>query len=207
MGAGNGSEHELTPLLNAARRGDTDALGRLLEAYRNYLNLLARLEVGRRLQAKVDASDLVQETFLQAHRAFPDFRGVTEAEVAKWLRRILASRLSKAIRRYHGTQRRNVKLERELHQELGRSSQVLDRMLSISQTSPSQRAARREEAVLLADAIERLPEDYRDVIVLRHLRSMTFPQVAQAMNRSLNSVEKLWARGLAKLRDQMGGSP
>jgi RNA polymerase sigma-70 factor (ECF subfamily) len=207
MSVGNGSEHELTPLLDAAREGDTDALGRLLEAYRNYLNLLARLEVGRRLQAKVDASDLVQETFLQAYRAFPDFRGVTEAEVTKWLRQILASRLSKAIRRYHGTQRRNVQLERELHQELGRSSQVLDRILSLSQTSPSQRAARREEAVLLADAIERLPEDYRDVLVLRHLRGMTFPQVAQTMNRSLNSVEKLWARGLAKLREQMGGSP
>ncbi|MHC4164738.1 MAG: sigma-70 family RNA polymerase sigma factor, partial [Planctomycetota bacterium] len=87
----------------------------------------------------------------------------------------------------------------------GRSSLALRGVLALSQTSPSQRAARKEEAVLLADAIERLPPDYRDVLVLRHLRGMTFPRVAQSMNRSLASVEKLWARGLARLRRELGG--
>ena len=206
METGDGSGR-IARLLDAAREGDVDARGELLEAYRSYLSLLARLEVGRRLQAKVDASDLVQETFLQAHRAFPDFRGTTEGEVLQWLRRILASRLSKTIRRYHGTQRRNVQLERELDRDLGRSSRALAAMLALSQTSPSERAVRREEAVVLADAMEQLPPDYRDVLVLRHFRGMTFPRVAQTMNRSLASVEKLWARALAKLREQMGGPP
>jgi len=191
----------MTGLLEAARGGDADALGQLLVAYRSYLRLLARLELGRHLQAKLDASDLVQETFLQAHRAFPEFRGVTEAEFTKWLRQILASRLSKALRRFLGTQRRDVQLERGLD----RSSLALRGVLALSQTSPSARAARREQAIRLADAMERLPEDYRDVIALRHFRGMTFPEVAKTMDRSLASVEKLWARGLARLRRELGG--
>jgi len=207
MSAGNGSNPEVAHLLLTARQGDGEALGRLLEAYRNYLRLLARLEVGRRLQAKLDASDLIQETFLQAHRGFGEFRGTTEAEVMQWLRTILARQLSNAIRHYRGTQRRDVALERDLDQELGRSSLVLNRALALSQTSPSQRAARRERAVLLADAMEQLPGDYRDVLVLRHLRALTFPQVAEVMDRSVGSVKKLWARAIVKLRAELGEAP
>ena len=195
----------LAELLEAARRGDEEALGHLLEAYRNYLRLLARLEVGRRLQAKIDASDVVQESFLQAYQSFPEFRGTTEAELLQWLRKILATRLSNLVRHYTRTQRRDVQLERQLDQALGHSSQDLNHVLRLSQTSPSQGAARREEAVLLADAVERLPDDYRDVIVLHHLQGLTFPRVAEAMDRSLGSVEKLWVRALAKLRDRLGG--
>jgi len=206
MSTGNGSDHQPVDLLRAARRGDGEALGSLLDGYRNYLRLLARLEVGRRLQAKLDASDLIQETFLQAHRHFDEFRGTTEAEVMEWLRTILARQLSNAIRHYRGTKRRDVRLERDLDQELGRSSHVLTRALALSQTSPSQRAARRERAVLLADAMEQLPQDYRDVIVLRHLRALTFPEVADAMERSLGSVKKLWARAIVKLRAEIGAA-
>jgi RNA polymerase sigma-70 factor (ECF subfamily) len=191
----------IATLLAAARRGDLPALGELLEAYRNYLRLLARLEIGQRLQTKVDASDIVQETFLQAHRAFPDFRGTTETEMLQWLRSILASRLSKAVRHFCGTQRRALQLEREL----GRSSRALQGMLSASQTTPSQTASIREQAVLLADAVERLPDDYREVILLRNMRGLRFRDVAEEMGRSLNGVQKLWARALNRLRLELGG--
>jgi RNA polymerase sigma-70 factor (ECF subfamily) len=200
----SGSTHDVARTLQAARQGDEEALGQLLDAYRNYLRLLARLEVGRRLQAKIDASDVVQETFLQAHRAFGDFRGTTEAEVLQWLRKILASQLSNLIRHYTRTKRRDVKLERALDFDLDRSSRALRHVLTISQTSPSQRVARRERAVLLADTMEKLPEDYRDVLVLRHLQGLTFPEVAQSMDRSEGSVKKLWARALARLRGELG---
>jgi len=186
-------------LLEAARGGDSIALGEVLDAHRSYLRLLARLEVGRRLQAKVDASDLVQETFLQAHRAFPGFRGTTEAELLQWLRRILASRLTKTVRRYCGTQRRDLELERQLDQ----SSQALRGMMAISQTSPSQRVVRHEQAVLLANAVERLCDDYREVIVLRNLRGLRFKEIAQEMGRSVESVHKIWARALVKLREEL----
>src|SRR5262245_9458706 len=85
--------------LPRARAGDGPALGQLLELYRNYLALLARYQIGRRLQGKVDASDLIQETFLEAYRDFPQFRGNTEAELVSWLRRILAFNLANLVGR------------------------------------------------------------------------------------------------------------
>jgi RNA polymerase sigma-70 factor, ECF subfamily len=194
-------------LLRLARSGNGASLGRLLERYRNYLALLARLQIGKRLQGKIGPSDLVQETFLEAHRDFPQFRGGSETEFANWLRQILAMNLANLVRHYYGTQRRNVRLERELAVDLDRSSRVLDRGLVAAQSSPSQQAARREQAVLLADALDRLPKDYREVIILRHLEGLTFPEVARRLDRTLDSVEKLWARGLARLRRSPGVKP
>src|SRR5437868_4344753 len=100
-------------LLPLARAGHADALGQLLELYRNYLELLARLQIGRRLQSKVDAADLVQETFLDAHATFAEFRGATEKELVAWLRQVLAYNLASLVRYYCGTRRRDVGLARE----------------------------------------------------------------------------------------------
>ena len=187
-------------LLQDARSADDSALGRLLELYRNCLRLLARLQIGRRLQGKADESDLVQETFLEAHRHFGRFRGTTEAELMGWLRQILAGVTANLLRRYYGTQRRDVRLERELADDLDRSSQALGGGLAARQSSPSQQAARREQAVLLADAVGRLPPDYQEVIILSHLEGLAFPEVARRMGRSVASVKNLWARALARLR-------
>lgn len=191
-------------LLSLARSGDGAALGRLLELFRNYLMLLARLQVDRRLQGKVDPADLVQETFLEAHRDFEQFRGVTEAELAGWLRRILATNFANLVRHYYGTQRRDPHLERDLTNALDQSSKALDRSLVAAQSSPSHQAARREQAVILADALKRISDDYREVIVLRHLEELSFPEVAARMGRSEDSVKKLWARGLSRLRQALG---
>jgi RNA polymerase sigma-70 factor, ECF subfamily len=192
-------------LLRLARGGDGTALGLLLEMYRNYLGLLARYQIGRRLQGKVDASDLIQDAFLEAHRDFGQFRGSTEPELVSWLRRILATNLANLMAHYRGTQRRDVALERELSAELDRSSRVLDYSLIAKGSSPSQGAARREQGVVLADALESLPEDYRQVLVLRHLEELSFPEVAKRMGRTVFSVKNLWARALAKLRRSLGG--
>jgi RNA polymerase sigma-70 factor (ECF subfamily) len=194
-------------LLKQARGGSGPALGELLELYRNYLALLARLQIGRRLQGKVDPLDLVQETFLEAHRDFTQFRGTSEAELVSWLRQILARNLANLLRGYYGTQRRDVRLERDLAAELDQSSRALDRALLQQHSTPSEQAARREQAVLLADALGRLPKDYREVIILRHLEGLSFTEVARRMDRSLDSVEKLWARALARLRRALGASP
>lgn len=191
-------------LLRQARQGSRDALGRLLGLYRTYLSLLARLQIGKRLEGKVDSSDLVQETFLDAHRHFPRFRGTTEAELTAWLRRILASKLANLVRHYRGTRRRDVALERNLASDLHQSSCALDGGLVDPGTSPSRAAVRRERAVLLAGALERLPEHYRQVIVLRHFDGLAFPEVGRRMGRSTASVEKLWVRALARLRRPLG---
>jgi RNA polymerase sigma-70 factor (ECF subfamily) len=187
-------------LLRQARSGDSQALGRLLELYRNYLALSARMHLSRRLQSKADSADLVQETFLKAHRSFEQFRGETEAELVAWLRTILAHNLATLVRHYCGVQGRDIDLERSLADEVERSSQAWNMGLAAKQSSPSHGAARREEAVLLADALQKLPDDYREVIVLRHLESLPFAEVASRLGRTLNSVEKLWVRALARLR-------
>jgi RNA polymerase sigma-70 factor, ECF subfamily len=187
-------------LLALARSGDRLSLGQLLELYRGYLSLVARLQIGRRLQGKADAADLVQETFLAAHQNWEQFRGTTERELLRWLRRILAARLTDLMRRYLGSQRRDVRLERELAAELEQSSQDLDAGLLAKQDSPSQQVAQREQGLLLADALSRLPEDYREVLILRHMEGLTFPEVAQRLGRTLDAVKSVWTRALDRLR-------
>jgi RNA polymerase sigma-70 factor (ECF subfamily) len=191
---------EITRLLNHAREGDGPALGQLLQRYRNYLHLLARVQIGRRMQGKLDVADVVQETFLEVHRGIGQFRGRSEQQFLAWLRQILVGILANQVRRYFGTKRRDVRLERELQDDLDRSSVYLGSHLVAAQSSPSAQASRREQAVLLADAMEDLPEDYREVIILRQLEGLTFPQVARRMGRTEDSVKNLWARGLARLR-------
>ncbi len=187
-------------LLLQARQGADTARGELLENYRVYLDLLARVEIGRRLQTKVDASDVVQETFLEAHRNFAQFRGGSEAEFVAWLRGILAARIANVVRHYVGTQGRDIRREQALEINLDHSSRALDRGLISLHSSPSQQAVRHEQGVFLAQALARLPEDYREVVVLRHLEELSFPEVALRMERSLDSVQKLWVRALARLR-------
>jgi RNA polymerase sigma-70 factor, ECF subfamily len=194
-------------MLRLAQAGDGEALGQLLELYRNYLTLLARLQINRRLQGKVGASDLVQETFLKAHGNFGQFRGKTEAELVSWLRKILATSLVSLVRHYYGRRRRDVRLERELTAGIEESSRVLDGGLVAKQSSPSHEADRREQAVLLAEALGQLPADYRELLVLRHLEGLSFPEVARRMSRTTGSVEKLWIRALARLRRSLGVSP
>jgi RNA polymerase sigma-70 factor (ECF subfamily) len=191
-------------LLARAQAGDGPALGQLLELYRNYLGLLARLQIDRRLQCKADPSDLVQETFLKANCHFAQFHGHTEEELVSWLRQILANNLVSLVRHYLGRQRRDVRLERALAAELDQSSRLLDGGLVARQSSPSQQAARREQAVLLADALKHLPADYREVLILRHLEGLTFPEVARRLDRTEDSVQKLWIRALARLRHSLG---
>jgi RNA polymerase sigma-70 factor (ECF subfamily) len=189
-----------TELVRHARTGSGEALGELLGRFGNYLLLLARVQVGRRLQGKIDPADLVQETFLEAHRHFAGFRGQSEPEVAAWLRQILAGVLANQLRRYLGTQGRDIRLERELAAQLDQSSQAFDVGLADPGPSPSKLAVGRERAVLLADALRLLPADYREVIVLRHLEELPFAEVARRMERSEDAAQKLWIRALARLR-------
>jgi RNA polymerase sigma-70 factor (ECF subfamily) len=189
-------------LLVQAQAGDAPAFGRLLESYRSYLTVLARIEVGRRLRGKVEPGDVVQEAFMDAHRQFPQFRGTTEREFASWLRRILCGQLALVLRRFLGPNR-DMRLERDLQTQLDQSSALMEMGLVASRSTPSQQASRREQAALLAEALAALPPDYRDVLILRHLEGLTFPEVAARMERNENSTHKLWARAIAALRRAM----
>jgi RNA polymerase sigma-70 factor (ECF subfamily) len=190
-------------LFRVAQTGPPAARGPLLEQYRKYLELLARLEIGRRLQTKVETADVVQETFLEAHRNFAAFRGAQEAEFVAWLRGILAAKVANLLRHYFGTQGRDLRREQALEINFDQSSRLLDRGLFAPDGTPSQEAARNEQGVALAAALDQLPEDYREIIVLRNLEELSFAAAAARMNRSIDSVQKLWVRGLARLREIM----
>jgi len=194
--------NELRRILDLARQGDTDSRGTLLEMYRQYLRLLARLQFAPCLQGKLSASDLVQETFVQANRAFSRFEGTTESQLTAWLRSILVSQVANQIRRY-SADKRDVGLERRIEVDVALSSVALERSFAKSISTPSQLAARREQAVLLADALAALPADYREVLVQRHLEHRSFQEIARQMGRKIENVKGLWRRAVKRLRDEV----
>jgi len=173
---------------------------RPLEAYRDYLRLLARIQIGSRLQAKMDASDAAQQAILQAHEAQLQFRGKTASEKLAWLRAILANVLAAAARRFE-TRARDVGRERSLEAELELSCSRLECLLAADQTSPSQRAVRCEELLRLGAALARLPEDQRRVMELHYLKGLPVSEVAEQMARSRPAIVGLLFRGLRKLRE------
>jgi RNA polymerase sigma-70 factor (ECF subfamily) len=197
------SEFDPEILLVLAKAGDGAALGRLLERYRNYVGLLVRLQVGRRLKSKVDVEDLLQEIWLEIHRKIALFRGGSEREFLTWVRRLIGSILANQVRHYLGTKQRDLRLERALADDLDHSSLAMNQSLVAAQSSPSQQAVRREQAVILSDALQSLPDDYREVIILRQLEGLSFPDVARRMGRTEDSVKNVWLRALARLRHML----
>jgi RNA polymerase sigma-70 factor (ECF subfamily) len=173
---------------------------RPLERYRDYLRLLARLQFSPHLQAKLDASDVVQQAILQAHEQRAQFRGGTEGEWLAWLRAILANALGAAVRRFDA-QSREVARERSLQTDLDLSSSRLEQLLAADQTSPSEQAVHGEELLRLAGALARLPADQQHVVELHHLKGLTLAEVAVLMERTRPAVVGLLYRGLKQLRE------
>jgi RNA polymerase sigma-70 factor (ECF subfamily) len=191
-------------LLAAARRGCRDSLGRLLEQYRQYLHLSARMQLGWRWRDRIQPSDLVQDTFLQASRHFQDFDGHSEREWRGWLRMILRRRLLRQIHKQLLPGVPGVVRELPLEAAAGSEGTPTGRAVEPVHpgSSPSAPVRRRELADLMAERLARLPAAYRDVLVLRNLEGLPFPEVGRRMGRSPGAVRVLWLRALDKLRQQ-----
>ncbi len=177
-----------------------------LNQYRDWLRLLARLQVDTRFQGKFDASDIVQQTLLEACRDLPKFRGQTQGELLAWLRGILAHVIGHQVRRYGRTLARDAGREVSLDASLAATSCALAHVLAADQTSPSQNVAREEEGVRLAQVLESMPADYREVLILRNLEGLSHEAVAQRMNRSPGAIRMLWVRALARFRAEFEGA-
>jgi RNA polymerase sigma-70 factor (ECF subfamily) len=171
-----------------------------LERYREYLRLLARLQLDLRLRGQLDPSDVVQQTLLKAHERLDQFRGQTDDELRAWLRAILARTLVDAVRKF-GRQKgdRAWSLEAALQQ----SSAKLEALLASEESNPSHGALRAERLIDLAEALARLPEDQRTAVELRYLQGLAVPDVVERMGRSTVSVTGLLYRGMKALRDVM----
>lgn len=179
-----------------------DNAGVALERYRSYLHLLARTQLAGRLQGKVDASDIVQLTLLKAHASLEQFRGQAPAELAGWLRQILARTLADALRDFHRA-RRDVGLERSLEAAIDQSSARLKAWLACAQPSPSEQAMHNEQLVRLADALAALPEPHRQALVLKHCEGWSLAAIGEHLGRSPAAVASLLRRGLKQLREQL----
>jgi RNA polymerase sigma-70 factor (ECF subfamily) len=190
-------------LLRRARAGEAAALDQLFGRCRNYLAVVARAQVESWLRAKADASDLVQQTLLDAYKAFGRFEGATEGEWLAWLRAIATHNAADHVRRYGTAAKRRAGREVPLAPPAGASSCAAWQPAAPAET-PSQQLVRAEGERQVADALARLSEDHRTVIELRNLQRLPFDEVARRMGRSRPAVQMLWMRALQKLREQLG---
>lgn len=172
------------------------------EQYRSYLYLLARSHIGPRHQSRLDPSDIVQQSLLDAHQKQHQFRGHSEAERMGWLKQILANNLADAVRGLTRA-KRDVARERSLDEQVGDSFSRVDGWLADVQASPSQQAVRSEELLGMADALAGLPDAQREAIVLHHLQGLPLAEVGRQLDKTPAAVAGLLHRGLKRLRELM----
>jgi RNA polymerase sigma-70 factor (ECF subfamily) len=189
-------------LLQRARGGDREALGVLFEVHRPGLHRLAERQLDGRIAVRVDASDVVQQTFLEAYRSFPQFVGAGEQEWAAWLHTILDHKVAGAIRDHTLLQKRDVHREQSMDDAEG-SHAGLKQQLDGGHSSPSQKALRSEGEELLLRALTTLPEDQREAVRLRHLEDWSVDDIARHMGRTPAATAGLIKRGMRALRRQL----
>jgi RNA polymerase sigma-70 factor, ECF subfamily len=188
-------------LLQEARAGDPEGVGRVLESARDYLLLIAARGLDADLVAKGGASDLVQDTLLGAYRDFAAFHGSSRDELIAWLRKILQNNLAVHRRRYRGTRKRRISLEVPLG---GSSSGRAWQALRHDSVTPGGAAVRGEQGAALLAALARIRDDYRQVVVWHQYDQLTFEQIGQRLGRSAEAIRKLWKRALIRLTEELG---
>ncbi len=193
-------------LLDRAKGGSAADVGQLLSAYTQYLKSLANHQLDRRVRQRVSPSDLVQDTLLEAHRDFPNFRGTTTAELVSWLRRILIHNLIRASEHHLHTEKRDARREISLQRlatNLGSVDSPLEAALKSPIGSPSADLRGREQVTELERALQTLSNEQRQVVVLRHLDGLAFNEISERMGRSSGACRMLWLRAMDELRDKL----
>jgi RNA polymerase sigma-70 factor (ECF subfamily) len=187
--------------LAEARAGSRDALGQALELCRAYLLRVANDGLSPELRAKAGASDLVQDTFLEAQRDFAQFQGGSETELLAWLRQMLVHNAANFARRYRDTGKRQIGLEVSLQ---GNDSTAEPHPAPDPKTpTPSREAMAHETAEAIQKALERIPAEYRQIIVLRNQERRTFEEIGPLMDRSPYAARRLWAKAIERLQQEL----
>lgn len=195
---------EFSELIRRAREGDDRCRDRLFEVCRSYIGFAARAQVESWVRAKVDASDLVQQTLLEAHRDFAHFQGGSEQEWLAWLRKILAHNVADFIRRYRGTAKRQIRREVPFRNPSDSGPAHGAPEPVAADGTPSQQLARIDDQLRVTAALAELSPDHQEVIVLRNLERLSFNEVADRMGRSRPAVQMLWMRAIRKLQESLG---
>lgn len=176
--------------------------GESLDGFRSYLRLLANMQIDNRIKSKVDASDIVQQTMLQAYKAKDQFRGHNDKQRAAWLRQILTRNLMHASRDMT-RDKRDVRREQAMQASVDQSSLRLERILSNDESTPSIKVERGEQLLKLAEAIEQLPETQREALLLHYLEQCSLAEVAERLDKTRGAAAGLVRRALAALRSLM----
>ncbi len=184
--------------LHAARAGDRDALGKLLQTHWDPLWMQAKVQIDESLQGKQAASDLVQETFFEAQRCLQDFRGSTPGELQAWLKTILSNNVRDVWRQYAGSQKRQVSLEIPFTSE-----NKDERKTRTESGSPSAQFQKQEKIVAVQRVLDAMPEHYAMVIRLRHWEALSFETIAAKMEKTPDAVRQLWYRALELFTERM----
>ncbi|WP_158633471.1 sigma-70 family RNA polymerase sigma factor [Tautonia sociabilis] len=184
----------LKSLLGEARSGCPRSRAELFELCRAYLLLIANHEMERKLRSKAGASDIVQETILDAYHGFERFRGKSEAEFYAWMRRILKNNLANFSRSYRETRKRHANLEISIEDAFDNGCDPAD-----DSESPSGVAIRHELERDIGRYLGQLPSHYREVLLLRHWEEFTFEEIAAVTGRSVDASRQLWWRAVDRL--------
>lgn len=198
----SGSVDDFGRLFDRARAGCSVSLGLLLTGCNRYLLLVANSSLDSDLRPKAGASDLVQDTFVEAQRDFVHFKGTSERELLAWLKEILAHRIANQVRRYN-TAKRDLDREIPLAAEDGFNQLVR----SEKQTGPDQAAILHDEQSRLAAAMGRLPRHLRNVIEMRTWQGQSFPEIAAKLEITSEAARKQWGRAVRKLQQELRQQP
>lgn len=185
-----------------AKAGGAEDLEKILEACRAYLLVIAQSEIPADLRAKMAPSDLVQETCAEIHQGLKQFKGASGKELLGWAREILRNNLADLIRKYRGTEKRDV--ARELSLDRSGDMGKLKARLEATVESPSGAAMANERDAALDTALAQLPKHYQDVILLRYREGRSFAEIAVLLGRTEMAAQRLWSRAVHALRGKVG---
>lgn len=191
------TEQAFEDLIALAKAGDRGAIGTLMSQYRSYLLLIANEELDPGIQAKLGPSDIVQQTMIAAHGHIEQFRGETEAEFRGWLRKILKNDLADATRHFRSVKRRKIDLEKRIDDSRQIQPPIHDRF-----NTPGTDALVNEQAELLKNSMDQLPENYRQVVQLRNWEELSFAEIGERMDCSADAARKLWYRAVVRLEQE-----
>jgi RNA polymerase sigma-70 factor (subfamily 1) len=191
----------LSMLVSRARQGDSSAREDIIGQCRNYLLLIANEELDQQLHAKCAPSDVVQNSLIAAVEHFDDFRGDNRQTLLAWLRQILVNEIQDARRKFLQAEKRDVRRE-QLASSLTKHGRQ-QAALADPHLTPSSEAAAQDEALRLRKALSNLPNDYRQVLLLRNWERLSFQEIGETMDRSADAAKKLWARALVRMKDEL----
>jgi RNA polymerase sigma-70 factor (ECF subfamily) len=200
---------DVMALQERARVGDAQALDEIFSRHRERLRRMVEIRLDRRLQARVDASDVIQEAYVEIVTRLEEYLREPRLPLFLWMRLVVGERLLKVHRHHLGTRMRDVGLEVSLYRGAlpAASSAALAAQLLGRHTSPTQAASRAERLLRLQEALNTLAPMDREVLAMRHFEELTLAETAQVLDITESAAAKRYVRALKRLKDLLAALP